>query len=136
MTRPASVEEILASYNDKAQLSEASTIPAPWYVDPRIAELENFTVFTRSWQAIGRADQIEKPGQFVTATVAGEPIVAKLWLKLLDPRAPGGGRAGDSASQTEIRTTASNNGSGYGGGRGARQLSSPLSSFRGSRGEI
>jgi hypothetical protein len=67
---------------------------------------------------------------------AGEPIVVKLWLKLLDPRAPGGGRAGDSASQTEIRTTASNNGSGYGGGRGARQLSSPLSSFRGSRGEI
>jgi len=37
MIRPASVEDILASYNDKAQLSEASTIPAPWYVDPRIA---------------------------------------------------------------------------------------------------
>jgi choline monooxygenase len=76
MIRQISVEEILASYNDKAPLSEASTIPGPWYVDPRIAELEAFTVFTKSWQAIGRVDQVAKPGQFVTATVAGEPIVA------------------------------------------------------------
>jgi len=76
MLRQISVEEILASYNDQAPLSEASTIPAPWYVDPRIAELENLTVFSKTWQVIGRADQVEKPGQFVSATVAGEPIVA------------------------------------------------------------
>jgi choline monooxygenase len=76
MLRATSVEEILASYNDHAPLSEASTIPAPWYVDPRIAELENFTVFSKSWLAIGRADQVEKPGQFVTSTITGEPIVA------------------------------------------------------------
>jgi phenylpropionate dioxygenase-like ring-hydroxylating dioxygenase large terminal subunit len=76
MLRPTSVEEILASYNDRAPLSEASTIPAPWYVDPRIAKLENVTVFSKTWQAIGRAEQVEKSGQFVTATIAGEPIVA------------------------------------------------------------
>jgi len=40
MIRQISVEEILATYNDKAPLSEASTIPGPWYVDRRIAELE------------------------------------------------------------------------------------------------
>ena len=40
MIRQKSVEEIIASYNDKAVLQEASTIPAPWYVDTRIAELE------------------------------------------------------------------------------------------------
>jgi choline monooxygenase len=76
MLRGRSVEEILASYNDQAPLSEASTIPAPWYVDVRIAELENETVFRKSWQLLGRADQATKPGQFVSATVAGEPIVA------------------------------------------------------------
>jgi choline monooxygenase len=76
MIRQISVEEILASYNDKAPLAEASTIPGPWYVDPRIAELEALTVFSNSWQAIGRVDQVAQPGQFVTATVAGEPIVA------------------------------------------------------------
>jgi choline monooxygenase len=76
MIRQISVAEILGSYNDKAPLSEASTIPGPWYVDPRVAELEALTVFSNNWQVIGRADQVERPGQFVTATVAGEPIVA------------------------------------------------------------
>src|SRR5579864_685903 len=76
MIRTISIEEILASYNDKTPLSEASTIPAPWYVDPRIADLEVQTVFTNSWQVIGRADQVGHPGQFVTSSVAGEPIVA------------------------------------------------------------
>jgi choline monooxygenase len=72
---PESLDQILASYNERATLAEASTIPAPWYVDSRIAELESKTVFSKSWQMVGRADQVEKPGQFVTANVAGEPIV-------------------------------------------------------------
>ncbi len=71
-----SIQEILASYDDRVPLAEAYTIPAPWYVDERIAELERQTVFSKTWQVIGRTDQVEKPDQFVTATVAGEPIVA------------------------------------------------------------
>jgi len=70
-----SVPEILAAYDHTAPLSEASTIPAPWYVDARIADLENQTVFSKTWQMVGRVDQVEKTGQFVTANVAGEPIV-------------------------------------------------------------
>ena len=71
----ASVKDILAIYNDQAPLAEASTIPAPWYVDPRIAELEAKTVFSNTWQLVGRVEQVEKPGQFITTTIAGEPIV-------------------------------------------------------------
>jgi choline monooxygenase len=71
-----SISEILALYNDRAPLSEASTIPAAWYVDARVAELESDNVFSKTWQVIGRSDQVEKPGEFVTFTVAGEPIVA------------------------------------------------------------
>src|SRR5438105_13101054 len=70
-----SLQDILASYDDSAPLAEASTIPAPWYVDPRIAELEARTVFSKTWQLIGRTDQVDKPGQLVTSTIAGEPIV-------------------------------------------------------------
>ena len=73
--RHMSVIEILAQYNDKAALPDASTIPAPWYVDARIAELEAQTVFSKTWQMVGRVEQVEKPGQFVTASIAGEPIV-------------------------------------------------------------
>jgi choline monooxygenase len=71
-----SMQKILSLYDDSAPLAEAFTIPAPWYVDARIAELEKQTVFGQTWQMIGRTDQIEKPGQFVTAEVAGEPIIA------------------------------------------------------------
>jgi choline monooxygenase len=69
------LKEILASYNDQAPLEEAHTIPAVWYTDGRVAALEQQNVFSRTWQAVGRTEQMEMPGQFVTATVAGEPIV-------------------------------------------------------------
>jgi choline monooxygenase len=71
----ASIDQILASYNDRAPLSEASTIPASWYFDPRIAELERLNVFSRTWQLVARTDQLRKPGEFVSTTVANEPIV-------------------------------------------------------------
>ena len=69
------LQTILATYDASAPLAEASTIPAPWYVDPRVAQLERTAVFSKTWQMIGRADQVERPGQFVTTNVAGEPIV-------------------------------------------------------------
>ena len=70
-----SLEQILRSYDDQAPLAEASTIPAPWYVDPRIAELERLNVFGRTWQLVARTDQLQKPGEFVSTMLAGEPIV-------------------------------------------------------------
>ncbi|MGA8405767.1 MAG: aromatic ring-hydroxylating dioxygenase subunit alpha [Candidatus Acidiferrales bacterium] len=70
------LKEILASYNAAAALPDAYTIPASWYTDKRIAQLELQNVFSRAWQAIGRTEQVAKPGQYVTASVAGEPVVA------------------------------------------------------------
>ena len=70
------VKEILDAYNAAAALPDAYTIPAPWYTDPRIAQLELQNVFSHTWQSVGRTEQVEKPGQYVTASVAGEPIVA------------------------------------------------------------
>ena len=70
------LQEILASYNASAPLSEAYTLPAAWYTDARVADLELRNVFSCTWQAIGRTDQVEKPGQYITGTVAGEPVVA------------------------------------------------------------
>jgi choline monooxygenase len=70
------LKEIFAWYNAAAALPDAHTIPASWYTDPRIAQLELQNVFSRAWQAVGRTEQVEKPGQYVTASVAGEPVVA------------------------------------------------------------
>jgi choline monooxygenase len=71
----SSIDKILSIYDDHAPLSRASTIPAPWYVDPRVAELERLNVFSKTWQLVARTDQLQTPGQFISATVAGEPIV-------------------------------------------------------------
>jgi choline monooxygenase len=70
------LKEILASYNAAAALQDAHTIPALWYTDARIAQLELQNVFSRAWQAVGRTEQVEKPGQYVSASVASEPVVA------------------------------------------------------------
>ena len=49
--------------------------PSPWYFDENIADLENAAVFGKTWQAVGRADQVQSAGQFFTADIAGEPVV-------------------------------------------------------------
>ena len=71
----ASVKEIIDTYNPDVPLAEALTPPASWYVDPRIFELEQRTVFARSWQMIGRADQVREPGQYISGELAREPIL-------------------------------------------------------------
>src|SRR5271157_5732842 len=71
-----SVADLLAGYNERAPLEEAFTIPAPWYFDQRIGELEGDRVFGRNWIAVGRRDQVEKAGEFFTFNLAGEPLVA------------------------------------------------------------
>jgi choline monooxygenase len=70
-----SIEQILSSYDDRAPLSQASTIPAAWYVDPRIADLERLSVFSKTWQLVARTEHVKTPGQFVSTVVAGEPVV-------------------------------------------------------------
>jgi choline monooxygenase len=70
-----SLEQLLAAYDPARPLAEASTIPSAWYTDPRILELEQRTVFARTWQLVARLDQLRDPGCYVTAEVAGEPIV-------------------------------------------------------------
>ena len=53
-----SIEQILSSYDDRAPLAQASTIPAAWYVDPRIADLERQSVFSKTWQLVARTEQV------------------------------------------------------------------------------
>lgn len=69
------VRSLLELYNPNNPLDHAFTIPAPWYFDEGLAELENSAVFGKSWQAVGRADQVQNPGQFLTADIAGDPVV-------------------------------------------------------------
>jgi choline monooxygenase len=66
---------VLGAYDAQAPLEKASTIPGSWYTDPRVLELERRAVFGGSWQAVGRLDQVQEPGAYLTAEVGGEPVV-------------------------------------------------------------
>jgi choline monooxygenase len=70
------LKNLLALYDDTAPLEEAHTIPAPWYLDSGVEQLERQHVFGGNWQVIGRIDQVANPGDFFTAELAGEPILA------------------------------------------------------------
>ncbi len=71
----SSLHALVALYNDQAPLEQASTIPASWYVNEGIAELESRSIFGRTWQVVACADQLQQPGRFVTTEIAGEPLV-------------------------------------------------------------
>ncbi len=70
------LSELVDSYDPKASLEQAATIPSSWYTDQRIYDLELQTVFARSWQMIGLAERLTEPGQYLTCEMSGEPIVA------------------------------------------------------------
>ncbi len=70
------LEALVVSYDPDAPLAQASTIPAGWYVDPRIAALERRSVFAWSWQCAGRLDQVLEPGRYFACELpCGEPVV-------------------------------------------------------------
>jgi choline monooxygenase len=69
------VTDLIDRYDPALPLAEASTCPASWYVDPRILDLEQRTTFARTWQLVGRVDQVREPGQYLTCELAGEPVL-------------------------------------------------------------
>jgi choline monooxygenase len=71
----ATLREKLRPFDDTLPLEQARTIPSLWYSDPEVYAAECRAVFGGTWQAVGRADQVAEPGQFLTADVAGEPVV-------------------------------------------------------------
>jgi choline monooxygenase len=65
----------LRQFDPDLPLERAATIPSSWYFDAEIYAAECREVFGGTWQVAGRAEQVEQPGSFITATIAGEPIV-------------------------------------------------------------
>ncbi len=65
----------LAPFDSTLPLERAHTLPARWYTDPAVLVAERAAVFGRSWQCVGRAEQVAKSGEFITADIAGEPVL-------------------------------------------------------------
>jgi choline monooxygenase len=56
-------------------LARAATLPAIAYTDPAILAAEQERIFRRCWEPVGNAVDVALPGSFLTAEVAGAPIV-------------------------------------------------------------
>jgi choline monooxygenase len=64
----------LAEFDADLPLAQAKTLPAPVYWDAGVADWERGAVFAESWQPVARVDQLAQGGDFVTETIAGEPL--------------------------------------------------------------
>lgn len=51
------------------------TLPASWYTDPAVFLMERDAIFLRTWQFVARIDQLERPGDYVAASVGDVPVV-------------------------------------------------------------
>jgi len=62
-------------FDSGVPVAEAQTPPSAWYTGPDFLEKEKGAVFLRTWQAVGRTDQVRKKGDFFTGNLLGEPYL-------------------------------------------------------------
>ena len=56
-------------------VERSETIPANWYVDERVHEIERAWLFPGEWQYLGPVHKLEEAGSRVVADIAGRPVV-------------------------------------------------------------
>jgi choline monooxygenase len=72
---PEAYEDVRAELALRSPLPRAQTVPSAWFVEPRFERLDREAVFGRTWQAVGHAGELSAPGSWLTAEVAGEPVI-------------------------------------------------------------
>lgn len=60
---------------DRDALARAVALDPRYYVDPLWTDVERRSIFTRSWQLVGRAAQLAGTGDHIVDEIAGQPII-------------------------------------------------------------
>jgi phenylpropionate dioxygenase-like ring-hydroxylating dioxygenase large terminal subunit len=69
-------EEFLASFDASiTDVTTACTLPPEIYTDDTFLSFERDAVFSREWLCVGLAGQVAEPGDYLTTTANGEPII-------------------------------------------------------------
>ena len=61
--------------NTSVPFEQARAMPTSVYTSEKFVEAELKHVFSKDWYCVGRADALSKTGDYVTAELAGQPIV-------------------------------------------------------------
>jgi len=56
-------------------LEDGWTLPASWYSEPAVLELERRRIFTSSWQYSGPAEHVAEPGTYLASVAGHIPVV-------------------------------------------------------------
>lgn len=57
-------------------LAAGMALPATWYSDPSVLQLERERIFADAWQYLGRAEVLSEPGSYLAGRVGHVPVVA------------------------------------------------------------
>src|SRR3954465_15582903 len=58
-------------------VGKAWTLPADVYLDAAQLEREKQALFGKTWQILGRRDQVSKAGEYFTAELTGDPLLTR-----------------------------------------------------------
>ena len=75
MHAPAGLPDWTRENLSVTPIERSETIPSSWYTHPAMHEADRQGIFARSWQYAGTAANVRAPGEFVTTTVAGNPVL-------------------------------------------------------------
>src|SRR5688500_17501329 len=53
----------------------ARALPARFYRDPEVVELERRRIFERSWQLVAHVSSLSQPGTYMTAAAGSQPVL-------------------------------------------------------------
>jgi len=70
---PTPADELRA--NVSVPFERASAMPKSVYTAPDFARLEQQQIFAKDWLCAGRAEGLKEPGDYLTMTIAGEPVI-------------------------------------------------------------
>lgn len=59
----------------RVEINKAEHLPGHMYWSPDIFELEKEKLFMQDWLCMGRIEEIENPGDYMTFRVLGEPVI-------------------------------------------------------------
>jgi phenylpropionate dioxygenase-like ring-hydroxylating dioxygenase large terminal subunit len=74
-TDPVRLMRELERFDASLPIERAWTPPASWYLEPGFLERERTSVFRRTWQAVGRMDQVRERSDYFTGCLLGEPYL-------------------------------------------------------------